>query len=77
MEPGVARPMHHMALVALAIMAVFANQTAVRRLRYIHRTLKARDREKREALAAWDDHVAALVDHADSGKVGNRLRVIK
>jgi integrase len=35
------------------------------------------DREKRDALAAWASHVAALVDHADAGEVSNRLRVIK
>jgi integrase len=35
------------------------------------------DREKREALAGWAGHVAALVDHADASDVGNRLRVIK
>jgi hypothetical protein len=35
------------------------------------------DREKREALAAWASHVAALVDHADAGEIRNRLHVIK
>lgn len=34
------------------------------------------DREKRDALAAWAGHVAALVDQAGSCEIENRLRVI-
>lgn len=49
-EPGVLKPMYHLAMIAIGIIAIFANTTALRRLLFTYRIL--RERQNQQATQA-------------------------
>src|SRR5205085_4529291 len=62
LEPGAERPVFHLMLLTLALVALMANITAVRRFVFIYRELRARETppppssgetEPQEALQGW------------------------
>jgi CDP-diacylglycerol--glycerol-3-phosphate 3-phosphatidyltransferase len=73
LEPGAARPTYHLLLGTLALVAVMANVTAIRRFTFIHGELRKREATpppaEREVLSGWFQRawvasaVATVVDY--------------
>jgi phosphatidylglycerophosphate synthase/putative flippase GtrA len=54
LEPGAVQPNYHLLLAALALVAVIANVTALRRFAYVHRELRKRETAHAAPVAGFD-----------------------
>src|SRR5206468_1379712 len=64
LEPGAAHPAYHLMLVALALVGVVANITAIRRFSYIHGELRKREAKGEEGPQTREQELSGWFQRA-------------